>query len=139
MGSSLSSEALERLPFWVTAPGDTDGFLIVVGLFLVAVLLGFGALYFTIQAIPDKMAAGAHKVQMQLVGILGLISLFTMNNAFWIAAILVAAVPLHEILPLRPAVQGAPVDELEEPETAMGEPVPTEVDGEIDNAETNND
>ncbi|MES0827116.1 hypothetical protein [Ruegeria sp. SCP11] len=100
MESSISDEALARLPFWVTPPGETDGFLITVGVFLVLVLLGFGALYFTIQAIPDRMAAGAHKVQMQLVGVLGLISLFTLNNAFWIAAILIAAVPLHEIFPL---------------------------------------
>ncbi|SLN26024.1 hypothetical protein TRL7639_00923 [Falsiruegeria litorea R37] len=99
MSSSISDEALARLPFWVTPPGETDGFLIVVGCVLVAVLLGFGALYFTIQAIPDRMASGAHKVQMQLVGVLGLISLFTLNNAFWIAAILIAAVPLHEIFP----------------------------------------
>ncbi|NOD36328.1 MULTISPECIES: hypothetical protein [unclassified Ruegeria] len=101
LGSSISDEAMARLPFWVTTPGETDGFLIVVGILLVVVLLGFGALYFTVQAIPDRMAAGAHKVQMQLVGVLGLISLFTLNNAFWIAAILIAAVPLHEILPLK--------------------------------------
>ncbi|MBE1284701.1 MAG: hypothetical protein GJ676_15425 [Rhodobacteraceae bacterium] len=99
MDSTLSVEALERLPFWVTPPGETDGFMMVVGFVLVATLLGFGALYFTIQAIPDRMAAGAHKVQMQLVSVLGLISLFTLNNAFWIAAILIAAVPLHEVFP----------------------------------------
>ncbi len=106
VNSSISDEAMSQLPFWVTAPGETDGFLIVVGLCLVVVLLGFGALYFTVQAIPDRMAAGAHKVQMQLVGVLGLISLFTLNNAFWIAAILIAAVPLHEIFPLKPEVNG---------------------------------
>ena len=99
MNSSISDEALARLPFWVTPPGDTDGFLVVVGCFLILILLGFGALYFTIQAIPDRMAAGAHKVQMQVVGVLGLISLFTLNNTFWIAAILIAAVPLHEVFP----------------------------------------
>ncbi len=101
LGTTLPLERLEQLPFWVTAPGETDGFLIVVGAVLVLVLLGFGALYFTIQAIPDRMATGTHKVQMQLVGILGLLSLFTLNNAFWIAAILIAAVPLHEVLPLK--------------------------------------
>ncbi|MCA0928286.1 hypothetical protein [Ruegeria profundi] len=101
MDASIPDEALARLPFWVTPPGETDGFLITVGILLVLILLGFGALYFTIQAIPDRMAAGAHKVQMQVVGVLGLISLFTLNNAFWIAAILIAAVPLHEIFPLQ--------------------------------------
>ena len=99
MDSPYSPEVLNQLPFWVTPPGATDGFLVVVGFVLVSALLGFGALYFTIQSIPDRMAAGAHKVQMQLVSVLGLISLFTLNNAFWIAAILIAAVPLHEIFP----------------------------------------
>ncbi len=102
LNSSISDEALARLPFWVTPPGETDGFLVFVGLLLVVVILGFGALYFTVQAIPDRMAAGTHKVQMQLVGVLGLISLFTLNNAYWIAAILIAAVPLHDIFPLKP-------------------------------------
>lgn len=95
----MNQPLTENLPFWVTPPGGTDGFMMVVGVVLVAVLLGFGALYFTIQSIPDRMATGAHKVQMQLVSVLGLISLFTMNNAFWIAAILIAAVPLHELFP----------------------------------------
>ena len=101
MKSTLSEEALELFPFWLTAPGETDVFLIAVGIALMLVLLGFGALYFTVQAIPERMAAGTHKAQMQVVGILGLISLFTLNNAYWIAAILLAAIPLHEILPLR--------------------------------------
>ncbi|MGI9369859.1 MAG: hypothetical protein ACR2O2_13565 [Ruegeria sp.] len=99
MSGPLSPEAMERLPFWVTGPGETDGFMIVVGLSLAMILFGFGALYFTVQSIPDRMAAGAHKIQIQLVGILGLISLFTLNNAFWVAALLIAAVPIHEIFP----------------------------------------
>lgn len=99
MQSALSEEALAVLPFWVTGPEQTDGFMWVVAVVMVAVLIGFGALYFTVQAIPDRMATGAHKIQIQLVSVLGLVSLFTMNNAFWIAAILIAAVPLHEVFP----------------------------------------
>lgn len=99
MNSNLPPEALEFLPFWVTGPGGTDGLKIVVGIVLILVLAGFGALYFTIQAIPDRMASGAHKIQVQFVSVLGLISLFTMNNALWIAAILIAAIPFHELIP----------------------------------------
>lgn len=99
MNSTLSPEALAHLPFWVTGPGGTDGLKIIVGIVLVLVLAGFGALYFTIQAIPDRMASGAHKIQVQFVSVLGLISLFTMNNALWIAAILIAAIPFHELIP----------------------------------------
>ena len=67
--------------------------------------LGFGALYFTIQAIPDRLADGASKVQLQLVGLLGLLSLFTMNNAFWVAALLLAAIRIPDLVtPLRDIV-----------------------------------
>jgi len=88
-----------ELPFFVVAPGGTDFLMLGIGIFLVVVLLGLGALYFTVQAIPDRMASGSHKIQMQIVGILGVISLFTMNNAFWIAGILLAAIPFHELFP----------------------------------------
>jgi hypothetical protein len=48
------------------------------------------------------MVEGAGKAQMQVVGLLGLLSLFTMNNAFWMAALLLAAVRIPDIVtPLR--------------------------------------
>ena len=90
MQSTLTPAALELLPFWVTCPGGTALLKIAVAVVLVLVLLGFSALHFTIQAIPDRMASGMHKVQMQFVGVLGLLPLVTMNNAYWITAILVA-------------------------------------------------
>lgn len=88
-----------NLPFFVTQPGSTDVLMLAIGVLLVAALLGVGTLYFTVQTIPDRMASGSHKIQMQLVGLLGVISLFTMNNAFWIAGILLAAIPFHELFP----------------------------------------
>ena len=90
--------AWEHLPFYITGPGETDFLFGAVTVALVAILVGFGALYFTIQAIPDRMVEGAGKAQMQVVGLLGLISLFTMNNAYWIAAILLAAVRIPDIV-----------------------------------------
>jgi hypothetical protein len=96
------TNGLEHLPFFVTAPGESDILYSAVAVFLVAVALGFGALYFTIQAIPDRLADGGSKVQLQIVGLLGLLSLFTMNNAFWVAALLLAAVRIPDIVtPLR--------------------------------------
>ena len=92
----------DYLPFFITAPGESDLLFAVVVIFLILVAIGFGALYFTIQAIPDRLADGASKVQLQLVGLLGLLSLFTMNNAFWVAALLLAAVRIPDIVtPLR--------------------------------------
>ena len=41
---------------------------------------------------------GTGKAQMQVVGILGLLSLFTFNNAFWMAAILLAAIRIPDFV-----------------------------------------
>ena len=73
------------------------------------------------------MVEGAGKAQMQVVGLLGLISLFTMNNAYWIAAILLAAIRIPDIVtPLKDiararssAAEIPPV----EPEPIVSDPV----------------
>lgn len=88
----------DKLPFYITGPGESDILLIAVAVALVGIVVGFGALYFTIQAIPERVAKGSSKAQMQLVGLLGLISLFTMNNLYWIAAILLAAVRIPDFV-----------------------------------------
>ena len=93
---------MDESSFFVTGPGETDGMLIAVAVLLFLIILGFGALYFTIQAWPDRLAKGTGKVQLQFVGLLGLISLLTLNNAFWIAALLVAAIRIPDFLtPIR--------------------------------------
>ena len=67
-------------------------------IFLIGVIVAFGAFYFTVQSIPDRMVEGTSKAQMQVVGILGLLSLFTMNNIFWMAALLLAAIRIPDIV-----------------------------------------
>jgi len=94
--------SLDTLPFFITAPGHTDGLLVAVALSLVLVLLGLGLLYFKIQAWPDRLAKGATKVQLQIVGILGLISLFTFNNLYWVAGLILASIRFPDfITPLK--------------------------------------
>jgi hypothetical protein len=88
----------EHLPFYITGPGEIDGLLIVVAVFLIGVVIAFGAFYFTIQSIPDRMVEGSSKAQMQVVGLLALLSLFTLNNAFWMAALLLAAIRIPDIV-----------------------------------------
>ena len=88
----------DLLPFFITAPGESDILFTAVTVSLILIVLGFGALYFTIQAIPDRLVEGTSKAQMQLDGILGLVSLFTMNNAYWIAALLLAAIRIPDLV-----------------------------------------
>jgi hypothetical protein len=86
----------DHLSFWITAPGETDLLFILVAIFLVLVLIAFGD--FTIQSIPDRMVEGTGKAQMQVVGLLGLLSLFTGNNALWVAGLLLAAVRIPDFV-----------------------------------------
>jgi len=100
MNEPTNNVIQEHLPFFITGPGQTDLLFGAVNVALVLVIIGFGALYFTIQAIPDRLAEGTNKTQMQIVGILGLVSLFTMNNALWVAALLLAAVRIPDFFTL---------------------------------------
>ena len=77
---AIASAARDYLPWYVTGPGETDVLFGLVAFALVLIVIGFGALYFTIQAIPDRMVKGTSKTQMQIVGLLGLVSLFTMKS-----------------------------------------------------------
>ena len=90
--------ATTHLPIFVAGPGETDLFLIIVVCILIAVVLLVGVFYFTLHSLPEKMAHGADRGKMQLVGLLSLIALFTHNNYFWIAALLLAPVKLPDLL-----------------------------------------
>lgn len=93
---------LEHLPFFIARPGDTDMVFIAVFIGLILIVLGFGALYFTVQAWPDRIAKGVGKAQMQVVSVLGLVSLLTLNNMLWIVGLVLAAIRIPDIVtPLR--------------------------------------
>ena len=107
MNESGAAVRYDLLPFYITGPDETDVLFGAVTVALIAILVGFGALYFTIQAIPDRLVKGTSKAQMQLVGLLGLISLFTMNNLYWVAAILLAAIRIPDFMAPLNAIAGA--------------------------------
>jgi len=98
MNESAALVNPDHLPFYITGPGQTDVLFILVAIFLTLAVVAFGAFYFTVQSIPDRMVEGSSKAQMQIVGLLGLLSLFTMNNAFWMAALLLAAIRIPDIV-----------------------------------------
>ncbi len=47
--------ATEHLPMFVSGPGETDVFFIVVVVIVILVAMLFGALYLTLHALPEKM------------------------------------------------------------------------------------
>jgi len=86
----LQPAIVDHLPAFATAPGETDVLTIFVSIFLIVMLLLVGTLYLRLHALPERMAHRMNRVQMEIVAILALISLFTHNHLFWIAALLLA-------------------------------------------------
>ena len=88
----LNPAATDHLPFFITAPGQSDGLFNAMVVFLIVVVFSVGLIYLRLHALPEHLAHGTSKVQLQLVGVLALLALFTHNHIFWIAALLLALV-----------------------------------------------
>ena len=102
MAESLHPVAPHHLPSFITAPGDTDVLMIVVGIILIAAVLGVGNLYLHLHTLPERMAHKSQKLQFEIVAVLGLLALFTHNHLFWVIGLFLAMVDLPDFsTPLR--------------------------------------
>ena len=90
--------AIEHLPIFITAPGQSDTLFIIVVIFVLVVLLLLGNLYFQLHALPERRAHKTSQVQMEIVAVLCLIALFTHNHLYWIAALLLALIELPDFM-----------------------------------------
>jgi hypothetical protein len=129
MSDPIHPVAPHHLPsFILSSPDASDGLLIGTAIGLIIALLGLGVLYFKLHALPEQLAHRGQKVQFQLVGVLALLALVSHNNAFWVAALLLAVMPIPDFLaPVKSIAQSlekmAESDALVEPEV---EPKPFE-------------
>ena len=102
MAEPLHPTAIQHLPSFITAPGETDVLMVVMAVILAFSVLMFGVLFFWLHSLPERMAHRSHKLQMELVAVLCLISLFTHMHIFWIAGLLLAMIDLPDFgTPLR--------------------------------------
>jgi hypothetical protein len=88
--------ATEHLPMFIAGPGETDSFFIAVVVIAILGAMLFGAFYFTLHSLPEKMAHEVSSSQLLLIGVLSLISLFTHNHYFFFAALVLASVRLPD-------------------------------------------
>jgi hypothetical protein len=120
--AALHPKAVEHMPMFITAPGDTDVLMVVMAWVLAVSVVAFGVFYFRLHSLPEHIAHKSQKVQMEIVAVLGLISLFTHEHIFWIAGLILAFIdipdfgtPLHRIAGGVEKIAGV---EPTEPETA---------------------
>jgi hypothetical protein len=95
MAQSLHPAASHHLPFFITAPGETDVLMWLMGIVLVASMLGVGVFFFWLHSLPERMVH--HRVQFDIVAVLCLLSLLTHIHAFWVAALLLALVRFPDL------------------------------------------
>lgn len=96
MSEAVHPAAPHSLPPFITAPGETDVWLVAMVFILIAAVLGIGVLYFKLHALPEHIAHKGEKAQFQLVAVLTLIALFTHNHLFWIAALILALIRIPD-------------------------------------------
>jgi hypothetical protein len=92
----INPAAPHALPGFITAPGETDIFLVVMAIFLVVVVLAVGLLFLRLHTLPERMAHSSQKLQFEIVAVLGLLALFTHIHLFWVAGLILALIDIPD-------------------------------------------
>ena len=96
--SSIHPLAPHHIPGYVAGADGSDFLFTAMAIFGIILVVALGVFYLTLHAIPERMAHKSNHPQLQIVGILALLALFTHNNLFWAAAILVAGFRIPDLL-----------------------------------------
>jgi hypothetical protein len=94
--SDLHPAAPDHLPGFITAPGDTDTLMVVIGIILIGAILLVGNFYLHLHTMPERMAHKSQRFQFEIVAVLGLLALFTHNHLFWVIGLFLAMIDLPD-------------------------------------------
>lgn len=98
MAISPHPAASPHLPSFITQPGESDVLLIVAVVTVLLAILGVGLIFLRLHTLPERMAHKAHKLQFEIVAVLGLLALFTHIHLFWVAGLLLALIEIPDFL-----------------------------------------
>jgi hypothetical protein len=96
LAASLNPAAPHHLPAFISAPGETDVFMVVMAVVLVVAVMGIGLLFLRIHTLPERIAHKGHKLQFEIVAVLGLLALFTHVHLFWVVGLLLALIDIPD-------------------------------------------
>ena len=97
MADTLHPAASHHLPMFITPPGETDVLMVVVAVILLVSVIGFGVLFLTLHTLPERIAHKSHKLQFEIVAVLGLIALFTHMHIFWVIGLMLALIDFPDL------------------------------------------
>lgn len=89
---------LSTPPAFLPNADGSDALMVGVAIALVLLLFGIVVLYLMLHDLPERMARRGSAAQFQAIGVLTLLALFTGNDLFWVAAILLAAFRMPDFL-----------------------------------------
>ena len=98
MSGELHPLAPHTLPPFVGAADGSDPLFSAIIFVVILAVLGVGVFYLKLHAIPEQLAHKHGNTQSQLIMVLALLALFTHNNIFWVAALILALLKLPDFL-----------------------------------------
>lgn len=102
MSDKINAMAPHHLPGYIVGPDGGDWLFTLTLVIILLIVVGLGVGYLTLHSLPERMAHRSNHKQIQLVAVLGIIALFTNEHVFWIAALILAIVPIPDMMtPLR--------------------------------------
>ena len=98
MSGDLHPLAPHALPPFVGGADGGDPLFSAITFIVIALVLVIGVFYLKLHAIPEQLAHKHSNTQSQLIMVLALLALFTHNNIFWVAALILALLKLPDFL-----------------------------------------
>ena len=98
MTGDIHPLAPHLLPPFVGAADGSDPLFSAIIFIVILAVLGIGVFYLKLHAIPEQLAHKHGNTQSQLIMVLALLALFTHNNIFWVAALILALLKLPDFL-----------------------------------------
>jgi hypothetical protein len=97
MTASLNPAAPHHLPAFIAAPGETDILTMAAAGILLVAVLAVGLLFLRLHTLPERIAHKGHKLQFEIVAVLGLLALFTHVHLFWVIGLLLALIDIPDL------------------------------------------
>lgn len=98
MSAASHPLAPHTLPPFVGGADGSDPLFTAIAVIVIVGVLGVGVFYLKLHAIPEQLAHKHSNTQSQLIMVLALLALFTHNNVFWVAALIMALLKLPDFL-----------------------------------------
>src|SRR5215212_5845382 len=70
--------------------------MVVMAVVLVVAVLAIGLLFLRLHTLPERIAHKSHKLQFEIVAVLGLLALLTHVHLFWVIGLLLALVDIPD-------------------------------------------